>query len=792
MFFSILLKRHNSQFWTSSTESEVTSRWSVFCRPTQHGQVSSGQEVVPSGWKVWILRPHAQQVFLANACCECSAWIAEKASIRSQCRLILAFPEDPGGDAVDGPASIWSCHEYEMLERLHEAERGAACLCRLSSADHRGPCGVVSDIPNLLARLSPGWPSLQFTDSKLVCQGPLPKSCRCALPHRRRKKQRQPQFRTPQQQFLWAVNVGSVVSSTWFPTFFLLPLGMGIAPQSAARPRSSHLVSFPSSPCFSSRPGFYVAWLSGGLTRHALRDVVDSAQVSKYLDTPVPVSFPGSSRTSLMTSCEASSWFGYTEKCSPSCCFSCSYSSWCCRVGGPVVAVFFPSSVCPFWRSGETRCPSWCWSRVAFAKWRSRSFSSCLPRVVRVWQISVRVRVRFWMVLVMELHTLRQCGVRASLVRVSGGELQVHFSRGGSLHCWADRGHCGGTERPWPLSLGRIAMEACARCFLSLWRVARRTLQASGLCVEFPCLVCFSRSVLRSVCPGLVTLRDTTCRPSARIPGGYTAPSSGIRTRCRSSGGLRRYADTRLRWRGTRNYAGRCGHSRVAGWSVTALRSKSAMPTSSSKSTGVSSWTLATSTVSTQTFLLRQFSTSSHVSVRSQTRRTDLLLTPKTAGWRGSGKPVEVGLGYTSRQICDGQLLASPGRWSPEERRYPEESLWKAASEPIMDFTRRHGATALLTRLATGQVTESPFEEEAVARLEEQVVRALAEQGLRLNRQPEDREGLPWTTGFSSPCSARRRIWRSASVTSLEESVSDGGSGFRDSQLFTQRRRSGV
>ena len=85
----------------------------------------------------------AQQVFLANACCECSAWIAEQAAIRSQCRLILAFPEDPGGDVFDGPASIWSCHEYEMLERLHEAERGAACLCRLSSADHRGPCGVV-------------------------------------------------------------------------------------------------------------------------------------------------------------------------------------------------------------------------------------------------------------------------------------------------------------------------------------------------------------------------------------------------------------------------------------------------------------------------------------------------------------------------------------------------------------------------------------------------------------------------------------------------------------------------
>ena len=52
----------------------------------------------------------------------------------------------------------------------------------------------------------------------------------------------------------------------------------------------------------------------------------------------------------------------------------------------------------------------------------------------------------------------------------------------------------------------------------------------------------------------------------------------------------------------------------------------------------------------------------------------------------------------------------------------------------------RHDST--LTRLAMGQVTESPFEEEAVARLTEQVVRALAEQGLHLNRQPEDREGL--------------------------------------------------
>ena len=44
-----------------------------------------------------------------------------------------------------------------------------------------------------------------------------------------------------------------------------------------------------------------------------------------------------------------------------------------------------------------------------------------------------------------------------------------------------------------------------------------------------------------------------------------------------------------------------------------------------------------------------------------------------------------------------------------------------------MQFTRRDGTTALLRRLAMGQVAESPFEEEAVRRLREQVVRARQE-----------------------------------------------------------------
>ena len=243
--------------------------------------------------------------------------------------------------------------------------------------------------------------------------------------NRRRKKQIQPHIRTQQQQFFWAVSFGSIGSSTWFPTFFTLPLRMeGITPQSAARPRSSHRVSFPSSPSFSSRPGsgcdIYVAWLSGASHAHALRDVAASTQVSKYLDTPVPVSFLRSSRTFPMTSCEASnSALGLATQSSSSLLF-------------PLLVWFV---VLPGrWARGRRVLHFSRLSHLVFRR-NAVSFLVLIPRcllvfaretvarlvslIVLVWQSSVRVHVRFLMVLVTELHTLRQCGVRASLVRVS-------------------------------------------------------------------------------------------------------------------------------------------------------------------------------------------------------------------------------------------------------------------------------------------------------------------------------------------------------------------------------------
>ena len=81
-----------------------------------------------------------------------------------------------------------------------------------------------------------------------------------------------------------------------------------------------------------------------------------------------------------------------------------------------------------------------------------------------------------------------------------------------------------------------------------------------------------------------------------------------------------------------------------------------------------------------------------------------------------------------------------------------------------MDFTRKHGTTALLTRLAMGQVTESPFGEEAVTRLREQVLRALAENGLHLNRHPEDRKGHPVDFSFLEGGQTRRDCARGVRV----------------------------
>ena len=52
----------------------------------------------------------------------------------------------------------------------------------------------------------------------------------------------------------------------------------------------------------------------------------------------------------------------------------------------------------------------------------------------------------------------------------------------------------------------------------------------------------------------------------------------------------------------------------------------------------------------------------------------------KHSRWRGKGSPMQVGVGCTTREVCDGQGLASPGRWAPADRRYPTGGILQAGN----------------------------------------------------------------------------------------------------------------
>ena len=112
-------------------------------------------------------------------------------------------------------------------------------------------------------------------------------------------------------------------------------------------------------------------------------------------------------------------------------------------------------------------------------------------------------------------------------------------------------------------------------------------------------------------------------------------------------------------------------------------------------------------------------------------------------GWVGTGKPMQIGSGYTRRDKCDGQTLASPSRWAVEHRNYPDDETWRCVSSLYTDFSRRVGSPALLTSLALGKISECPFSSDSVQSLKHTVIRSLAARGFSLNREEGDREDIP-------------------------------------------------
>ena len=115
----------------------------------------------------------------------------------------------------------------------------------------------------------------------------------------------------------------------------------------------------------------------------------------------------------------------------------------------------------------------------------------------------------------------------------------------------------------------------------------------------------------------------------------------------------------------------------------------------------------------------------------------------KDSGWVGSGPPMRVGVGYTARDICDGQGLPSPGRWAIPSRRYPASSSWKTVTRKFEQFSAQYGTPELLMNLALGRVQENPFCEKDIRELKQEIISELEQAGLELKREENDRRDVP-------------------------------------------------
>ena len=115
----------------------------------------------------------------------------------------------------------------------------------------------------------------------------------------------------------------------------------------------------------------------------------------------------------------------------------------------------------------------------------------------------------------------------------------------------------------------------------------------------------------------------------------------------------------------------------------------------------------------------------------------------KFAGHRGIGSPMKVGVGYMEREFCDGQSLASPGRWPPGSRSYPSSPAWISVRDCFWRFTAHYGTEKLLVDLAMGKVEESPFPSAEILQLKHAVIEVAGRAGVPIFRKDGDRVDVP-------------------------------------------------
>ena len=106
----------------------------------------------------------------------------------------------------------------------------------------------------------------------------------------------------------------------------------------------------------------------------------------------------------------------------------------------------------------------------------------------------------------------------------------------------------------------------------------------------------------------------------------------------------------------------------------------------------------------------------------------------KGSGWRGLEEAMLVGVGHTSRELCDGLTLASPGRWPMAKRRYPKDALRTTLAAKFMNYADRHGTPELLMKLALGRVDSCAFESELIEKQKDAPVESRERSGSGVGR----------------------------------------------------------
>ena len=232
--------------------------------------------------------------------------------------------------------------------------------------------------------------------------------------------------------------------------------------------------------------------------------------------------------------------------------------------------------------------------------------------------------------------------------------------------------------------------------------------------------------------------------------------SSRIRTRSRSAGDLRLFADSRLRWHKTRTHAGRFGCCPVAAWFVTVRQNKSVTLIFLSRSTGVSSRALVTVTVKTLLLPRRQPSISCRVSGKSQ---TPLMCPPQTRQHRrrqldgeDQEKPWKSDRGTRPERSTTDKDWHRPEDGLPRNADTQRRHCGRQLQKPIMDFTRRPWVKSHSRRLKKGsgeaQEASCLSSGRAGAPLEPTTRRQLAQRGGGSGGQPQRlRSKSPCRTG---------------------------------------------